>query len=303
MFLLSRLKESCLNPYYRRKNAANVKTGAWQPCIMTLEETLKDILDNHLSISRFGDGEFKWMMGIKQQSFQNDDAKLQELLIKTFALRDKRLLLCIPDTFGDLSQYNAFAINYWSRELCKRRCDIQKMFLADDYLYGNAFVSRFYMDYLNKKNRCSIVEQWKKIFSHRNIYTIEGEFSRLGVGNDLFSTASSVHRILAPAKNAFSSYQKILFFVKENVPLERSSLILLALGPTATIMVPFLVDAGYQALDIGHIDVEYEWYKLHATKKIPLVGRYVNEAGGFIEEFNSDILKKYDREIMAKIDC
>lgn len=91
--------------------------------------------------------------------------------------------------------------------------------------------------------------------------------------------------------------------MKENVPLERSSLILFALGPTATIMVPFLVDTGYQALDIGHIDVEYEWYKLHATKKIPLVGRYVNEAGGFIEEFNSDILKKYDREIMAKIDC
>ena len=303
MFLLSQLKERCLNPYYRRKNADNVKKGAWQPRIMTLEETLKDILDNHLSISRFGDGELKWMMGIKQQSFQNDDAKLRELLAKTFALRDKRLLLCIPDTFGDLSQYNAFAINYWSRELCKRRCDIQKMFLADDYLYGNAFISRFYMDYLNKKNRCSIVEQWKKIFSHHNIYTIEGEFSRLGVGNDLFSTASSVHRILAPAKNAFSSYQKILSFVKENVPLERSSLILLALGPTATIMVPFLVDAGYQALDIGHIDVEYEWYKLHATKKIPLVGRYVNEAGGFIKEFDSDILKKYDREIMAKIDC
>ena len=56
MFLLSRLKERCLNPYYRRKNAANVKKGAWQPHIMTLEETLKDILDNHLSISRFGDG-------------------------------------------------------------------------------------------------------------------------------------------------------------------------------------------------------------------------------------------------------
>lgn len=303
MFLLSRLKERCLNPYYRRKNAANVKRGAWQPRIMTLEETLKDILDNNLSISRFGDGEFKWMMGIKQQSFQKDDDKLRELLIKTFALRDKRFLLCIPDTFGDLSKYNAFAINYWSHEMCKRRSDIQEMFLVDNYSYGNAFVSRFYMDYLDKNNKWVIIDQWKQIFSHRNIYTIEGEFSRLGVGNDLFSTASSVHRILAPAKNAFSSYQKIVSFVKENIPLQRSSLILLALGPTATIMVPFLVDAGYQALDIGHIDVEYEWYKLHATRKIPLVGRYVNEAGGFIQEFNSYILEKYNQEIMGKIDC
>lgn len=269
---------------------------------MTLEETLKDILDNHLSISRFGDGEFKWMMGIKQQSFQNDDAKLRELLIKTFALRDKRLLLCIPDTFGDLSKYNAFAINYWSYEMYKRRNMIQSL-IPDGYIFGNLNITRFYMDYLDKGHVETILGYWKSIFYHRNIYIVEGEFSRLGVGNDLFSTASSVHRILAPAKNAFSSYQKILSFVKENVPLERSSLILFALGPTATIMVPFLVDAGYQALDIGHIDVEYEWYKLHATKKIPLVGRYVNEAGGFIKEFDSDILKKYDREIMAKIDC
>jgi len=159
------------------------------------------------------------------------------------------------------------------------------------------------MDYLDKNHVETILGYWKSIFYHRNIYIVEGEFSRLGVGNDLFSTASSVHRILAPAKNAFSSYQKILSFVKENVPLQRSSLILLALGPTATIMVPFLVDAGYQALDIGHIDVEYEWYKLHATKKIPLVGRYVNEAGGVIQEFNSDILEKYNQEIMGKIDC
>lgn len=141
MFLLSRLRERCLNPYYRRKNAANVKKGAWQPCIMTLEETLKDILDNHLSISRFGDGEFKWMMGIKQQSFQNDDAKLRELLTKTFALRDKRLLLCIPDTFGDLSQYNAFAINYWSHEMYKRRNMIQSL-IPDEYIFGNLNITR-----------------------------------------------------------------------------------------------------------------------------------------------------------------
>jgi hypothetical protein len=33
------------------------------------------------------------------------------------------------------------------------------------------------------------------------------------------------------------------------------------------------------------------------------VGRYVNEAGGFIQEFNSDILEKYNQEIMGKIDC
>lgn len=110
MLLSSVLKEQCLNLYYRKKNTAILKRGGWKPSVMNLEETLKEVIDNHVSISRFGDGEFKWMMGIKQQSFQNNNARLQELLIKTFTLRDKRILICIPDIFGDLSQYNAFAI-------------------------------------------------------------------------------------------------------------------------------------------------------------------------------------------------
>ena len=159
------------------------------------------------------------------------------------------------------------------------------------------------MDYINKDHVENVISLWRKIFGGRRIYIIEGEFSRLGVGNDLFSTAKSVQRILAPAKNAFNSYQKILSFVKNHVPLQDQPLILLALGPTATIMVPFLMEMGYQALDVGHIDVEYEWYKLKATKKIPLLGRYVNEAGGFKSEFPAEILQQYENEIIARIDC
>ena len=41
-------------------------------------------------------------------------------------------------------------------------------------------------------------------------------------------------------------------------------LILLALGPTATVMAYNLAQKGYQAIDIGHIDIEYEWYRMGA---------------------------------------
>lgn len=303
MFLLSRLKNGCLNLYYRHKNAQDVAQNAWQPQIMSLEDTLNDILEKKLSIARFGDGEFKWMMGIKQQSFQEDNAQMQQLLNQTFSLRDERLLICIPDIFGNLSKYNTYATNYWSREMCARRQKIKELVVPNSYVFGNSNITRFYMDYIHKDHVENVIYFWRKIFLGRRIYIIEGEFSRLGVGNDLFSTAQSVQRILAPAKNAFNSYQKILSFVKNHVPLQEDSLILLALGPTATIMVPFLMEMGYQALDIGHIDVEYEWYKLQATKKIPLLGRYVNEAGGFKSEFPTKILKQYENTIMTRIDC
>ncbi len=303
MFLISWMKNVCLDIYYRHRNKHDVAKGAWQPQIMTLEETLNEVLEKHLSISRFGDGEFKWMLGVKQQSFQDDNTKLRALLNKTFALRDERLLICIPDTFDNLSKYNKNAVSYWSREICSLRYKIKDLIEGKSYNFGNAFVTRFYMDYVDKKHVAKILLLWKKIFFKRRIYIIEGEFSRLGVGNDLFADAQSVQRILAPAKNAFFSYPKILTFVKTNIPVHDDPLILLALGPTATIMTPFLMNMGYQALDVGHIDVEYEWYKLKATRKVPLNGRYVNEAGGFISEFSSDILQKYNAEIIAKIGC
>jgi len=40
-----------------------------------------------------------------------------------------------------------------------------------------------------------------------------------------------------------------------------------------------LARKGYQAIDIGHIDVEYMWYKMGAKEKCVIPSRAVNEAG------------------------
>ena len=52
----------------------------------------------------------------------------------------------------------------------------------------------------------------------------------------------------------------------------------MALGPTAKVLVNDLTEDGFQALDLGHIDIEYSWWKMKATQKIPIRGKYNNEA-------------------------
>ena len=42
----------------------------WRPAVMSEMETLDYIIENKASISRFGDGEFKWMLDIPQNTFQ-----------------------------------------------------------------------------------------------------------------------------------------------------------------------------------------------------------------------------------------
>ena len=78
-------------------NTASVKFGVWPPKILSLYETLDYIVDNRVSVARFGDGEFKWMLGVPQNSFQTQSAELQQGLLRTLNINDKRLLLCMPD--------------------------------------------------------------------------------------------------------------------------------------------------------------------------------------------------------------
>lgn len=42
---------------------------------------------------------------------------------------------------------------------------------------------------------------------------------------------------------------------------------MISLGPTATVLAYDLFKAGYQAIDFGHVDVEYEWWRMGAHKK------------------------------------
>jgi glycosyltransferase family protein len=137
----------------------------------------------------------------------------------------------------------------------------------------------------------------KKIWDNKDILLIEGEKSRLGVGNDLFDNVHSIKRILAPNTEAWDYYNDIVKEVGKYNPKEY--LILLALGPTATIMAYDLAIKGYQTIDIGHIDIEYEWYKMGAEKKVPVANKFVNEAGGGAGV--GDIIdNKYKTEIVCQ---
>ncbi len=58
--------------------------------------------------------------------------------------------------------------------------------------------------------------------------------------------------------------------------------------------------AGYQAIDAGHVDVEYEWCRLGARRKVRLERKYVNEApGGGQVAMPTD--QEYEKQIIAQI--
>ena len=246
------------------------------PRIMTEAQTICHIKKTHCSISRYGDGEFAIMFD-GEIGFQPADPKLAQALKTVMASDDKKLLICIPHTFVQTFGYKKESADFWNGWV--KGSGLRAFGLIDSLAgphirFGDTQTTRPYMDWKSSKNATIVFRLFKELWDNRDILVVEGTQTRLGVGNDLLSNARSVKRILCPAVNAFSVYDEILAGIRA---VYDNELVLLALGPTATVLAYDLTKLGIQALDVGHLDVEYMWYLQGATQKCAIPGKYINE--------------------------
>lgn len=269
------------------------------PVIRSMEDTINAIIERKASISRYGDGEFDIIFG-RSQGFQGVNPYLGKRLKEILWCNNEsdKFLVALPDCFGSLDHFSPEAQIHWKIRLQKERYKWYKI-LNRKFPYYHSQISRFYFDWADKSLAPKWADNLKKIWKERNILLVEGDKSRLGVGNDLFNDALSIRRILCPSVNAFNKYEIIIYQIQKLAL--KDDLILIALGPTATILAYDLYKLGYQAIDIGHIDIEYEWMKMGATQKERIVGRFMNEidSGAFIDE--SFDHTKYLSEIICTI--
>ena len=266
------------------------------PIVMTSEETVRYILDNNCSVTRFGDGEIKLISG-KDILFQKSTDEIRKKLKEALNSNEKEILVCLPAVFSEeqYSVMNTDNYNYWKKHLARYRNSWYKE-LNDGEIYGNAFISRHYMNLKNRTGCKDYFELIKKIWEDKDIIIVEGEKSRLGMGNDLFNRAASVKRILAPSSQCFSKYDELL---KEAESHGKDALYILALGPTASVMAYDMAKDGFHVIDMGNIDTEYEWFLAGATNKQPVKNKLVYEAmRGTVGEADDP---EYLNQIIAKI--
>lgn len=267
----------------------------WRPKVLNLEDSLNYIIENQCSISRYGDGEIKIATG-RPLVFQKVSERMQKMMQDSLEIPVDNHVVCIPDVFGKMNYTNKAGQAHWEHHMAHNR-QLWYSFLSKDRLYLDAFISRFYTSYFEKEKCRRLFNLTKRIWDKKNLLIIEGEKSRLGVGNDLFDNVNSIQRILAPNTDAFDFYdeiiEKALEFRKEDV------LILLALGPTASILAWDLAKHGYWAIDIGHIDIEYELFLMGAKGMVPVKNKYVNEAEGG-QDVGNIADEKYNSEIVCR---
>ena len=276
------------------KNIISGTFKARTPAIMVkdIDQTLDYIIENQSSIIRFGDGEMDLMLG-KSIPYQVYDENLASQLKEIISLQsDEKLVIGLPNVFAERSNFTPAAEAFWKGHLEHHLKDYVELARAD--WYGTTFVSRPYIDYVDKSQSFSQFEKLKQIWKNEDILIVEGVTSRSGVGNDLFDGANSIKRIICPSHNAYARIEEIQEAVLQYA---ENRLILCMLGPTAKILSYNLFKKGYRVLDIGHIDSEYEWMKMGVDTKVKLHHKHTAEHNfdqdiEFIEDeaYNSQVL-------------
>ena len=262
------------------------------------EKTVELIVNEGKSLGRFGDGEFMWMTGEKISSFQDYSPELARDLISAFRSKNKNLLIGIPAGIFDSSRCNLYAKMHWEIIKSSFLPRLSKFF-DEKRVYCDASITRPYIDYKDREYSKKGFALLKKIWDKRDVVSVEGEKTKLGMGNDLFENVESHRRIICPSENAYSKIEEIKQSIRKNV--QKDELLLGALGPTASILAAQLCEEGYQFVDIGHTDIEYMWYLNHSILREPIDGKYVNESGIKICSDLYEKDEKYQKSIIDRI--
>lgn len=267
-----------------------------QISVLSIDQSLDYLLEKGASVVRFGDGEMDLVAG-RSIVYQDFDPELSARLREIMSMEsDEHLMICLPDVFTGLERYSIDAQNFWSLNHLPHFLEKYKNICRAPW-YGSTFISRPYIDLEDKTPSAGYFAKLKQLWQDKDLLIVEGETSRSGVGNDLFDGARSIKRIICPSRNAYSKLEAIKQAVREHAD---NRLILTMLGPTAKVLVYDLVQEGYRALDIGHIDSEYEWFQMGATHKVKLSHKHTAEHNFDQDiEFRDD--QAYDSQIVANL--
>ncbi|HQO84051.1 MAG TPA: GT-D fold domain-containing glycosyltransferase [Synergistales bacterium] len=207
-------------------------------------KTLERVL-NRVSLSRWGDGEIKHLDGRRNVS-QVFDPSLQLALRRSFECRDKRLLVAIPNVFGNraFTEVNPDYIASMHRRFGKK---------ADPkYIYGSSYISRGDLNpYLAWPVYWGVMEQ---IWSGRDVVVVRGHEKRAAPPG-MLSKARNIAHVETPPSSAWNEYQRIF---RECLTHNQDSVFLLCVGPTATVLAVDLALKGRWAVDIGHLGMFYK---------------------------------------------
>jgi len=267
------------------------------PKIISNEETLELLIKSNKSLVRYGDGEFHILGESEDIGFQQLDKGLSQRLKEILLSNNPHCSVALPIGLFSVRGFNAIGDYFWKQFVVFHYRKYIKYFNFKN-IYCSANVTRPYIDFIDHSNSAQYFNRMKDLWSNKKVLIVEGEMSRLGIGNDLFSSAKLIHRIITLSQNAYQLYSELLDVCTGVI--KDYDLVLISLGPTATVLTYDLCEYGVQVVDIGHIDLEYEWFLKGVTEKVEIEGKHVNELS-YNVHYEESVDPLYLQQIIHKV--
>jgi hypothetical protein len=209
--------------------------------------TIRKIINNNLSVSRFGDGELVYMHGYTH-IWQKTEKTLMEDLQKILSESNNTLLVCIPDFLIDNRiTRTGIKLHGWKSPKLALKASIQK-----NLCYGSAFVFRP----LNRKlSTPKTLPHINKLISYMNSRNVIYVGTKKTFRN--FIKPKAVIDDI-PEINAYSFIRVIFDLIIITAEKYEKPLVLVSCGITATVLCSELSKEGIQAIDIGSFFEQYE---------------------------------------------
>lgn len=240
--------------------------------ILNADDSLDVLCNSDKSIARFGDGEIRLIFGTGVH-FQKYDEKLSQKLKTTLVSSFDNLFIGLPDFYASLMDANMVVKNAVRRFYGKYTPLILPM-LNEKQVYA---YSAFTFPYINvgfnnnKEYYETRYNKFRRIWDNKDIVIVSGDKVFDKIKYNIYDNAKSIEYIKAPSINAFSKYDELLSEIKTK---EKSKLIILILGPTATAMAHDLAQLGYRALDLGHLGKDYDAFKKGVISNKENIGKF-----------------------------
>lgn len=212
---------------------------------LSLEQTMKVLVSERISFTRFGDGEFRMMLRPEYNlSFQPSSPGLADDLRDVLLFSDydpEVLMLGFPFVYHDL---------HWSGVLMDVWPDLKPL-LREDLTYGCSHVSRpIFFEHFGESG----VDMWRELWADQRVCVVTGRESRFALIDPLFDNIQESRYVYSEAVNAYADLPRLMEELEREDP---EQLFLVSLGPTGTLVTAYLARMGRWAVDVGHISTSW----------------------------------------------
>jgi len=233
------------------------------PKIQSVEESIATLITNkEASLCRFGDGEIQILKG-NHIPLQTASPKLSARFREILGSKQDNILIAFPRLlYASKQNIVPYARRFWRengqafRDELEKYIDFNHTYYAAELTLASNLFERYDVK--------TYFENIAKIWQDQAITIVCGETVFQDIEYNIFDSAQSVDYVFAPSLNAFEVYESLLERCRA---IPQHHVIILILGPTAKVLAYDLAEAGFRALDLGHIAKSYDWYRKQKSAK------------------------------------